>query len=76
MVLLCLCGGPCHLSSFKQLVYSLMAKTLYYNLINVVNVKILGLNLFSKTTQCPFNMPENFNITKKKCLLSDFSLKY
>ena len=35
------CGGPCHLSSSK----------LFWDL-NIINIRIMGLNLFSKTTQC------------------------
>ena len=44
-----ICGGPCHLSSFiecsgdlifhwEQLVYSVLEKSLYYSLINIVNI--------------------------------------
>ena len=32
---------------------------LYSNLINIVNIKILSLNFFSKTTHCPFNIPHS-----------------
>ena len=54
-----ICGGPCHLSCIKQctgdliflseqLVYSIMGKkmslSLYYYLINIVNITILSLN--------------------------------
>ena len=35
------CGGPCHLSSSK----------LFWDL-HIVNIRIMGLNLFSKTMQC------------------------
>ena len=61
-----ICGGPCHLSSFQQcsldliflweqLVYSVMEKSLYDFLINIVKIKILKLNFFSKTTECSCN---------------------
>ena len=57
-----ICGGPCHLPSFKQcpgglreqLVYSVMLSS-FDHLINILNLKILSLNFFSKTTWCPFN---------------------
>ena len=57
-----ICGGPCRLSSFTLcsgdlifiLVYSvwniLIRLYLYHYLINIVNIKILSLNFFSKTT--------------------------
>ena len=42
---------------YSQLIYSVMAKNLYfyymhlfYNLINIVNIKIQSLNFFSKAT--------------------------
>ena len=65
-----MCGGPCHLPSFKQcsgtlfssensLFYAVMEKInipefvlLYY--VNIINIKNLHLNFFSKTTNCPF----------------------
>ena len=63
---LLMCGGPCHLSSFKQCSGTLL-KSLFMQfgkgkyfmnfcsyLIFIVNINILSLNYFSKTTQCPF----------------------
>ena len=65
-----ICGGPCHLSSFKQCSGDLNSSEnslfiqcwneyvrLSFNhyLINTVNIKILSLNSFSKPTRCPFN---------------------
>ena len=47
-----ICGRPRHLSSFKQLIYSLMEKCifliLFYELINIVNIKILSFDLLQK----------------------------
>ena len=51
------CGGPCHLSSFKQCSIPyvfLWEQLLYCYLINIVIIKILSLSFFSKTTQRPF----------------------
>ena len=58
---LLVCGGPCHLSSFKQcsgdlillweqLVYLSRGVSLCYYLINIVNITVS----FSTTTYCPF----------------------
>ena len=63
-------GGPCHLSSFKlfcepqfstvcqHLVCSVMeniSNSLHYCLLNIIKIKYLSLNLFSRPVQCPFN---------------------
>ena len=68
---LIICGGPCHLSSFKQcsgdfifqqLVYSVTEKIKYIwvciftSLIYFAILKVLSLNFFFKTTKCPFNI--------------------
>ena len=55
--ILFLCGGPCHLQTvfwdliflWEQLVYSVY-KMFLIDLINIVNIKILSSNFFSKTT--------------------------
>ena len=68
----CLClADPATFTSFspgdliflgEQLVYSYVEKnnnifmSLYYDFINTVNIKILNLNFFSKTTECPFKI--------------------
>lgn len=59
-------GGHLHLYvayfSPKQLVYTIIGKinisSLSYYLINFVNIKILSLTFFSRTTQCPLKFSQ------------------
>ena len=64
-----ICGGPCHLSSYKQcsgtlssaeisLYYSLVEKSLFYYII--INTNILVF--FSKTTECTFKGQEKVQL--------------